>query len=199
MCVSHSISRFEVFRFSTGNRHQRIIAKSVGYGLKTFKTTWRIMNEVKDTKSDWHRVRITRLCFVNKQSVLEIAGQRREAEKEATKAAKVLMTVHDIESKALASFAGDLREMEKVESVRKSNEPQVGKQTTSLDTQARKITVEVPKHPHQAIGGYSIPDIRKLGVQKGGITKKKTSTSKVRCRVESSAEVDCNCSVLESR
>lgn len=154
---------------------------------------------MKDTKSDWHRVRFTRLYLVSKQSVLEIAGQRREAEKEATKAAKVLMTVHDIESKALASFAGDLREMEKMESVRKSNEPQVSQKTTLLETQTRKITVEVPKHPHQSIGGYSIPDIRKLGVQKGGITKKKTSTSKVRYRAEASDDLDCNCSVLESR
>eukprot|EP00210_Caulerpa_lentillifera_P004377 g4175.t1 len=117
----------------------------------------------------------------------KIAGQRREAEKEATKTAKVLMTVHDIESKALASFAADLREIEKSESLMKPAEQQKPQHPLSTDSQTRKIKVEVPKHPHQSIGGYKIPDIRKLGVQKGGITKKRTTPS-TRPRVKVNAK-----------
>ena len=61
---------------------------------------------------------------------------KREAEKEANEKAKVERTMHDIESKAFASYAADLKEQEEKATPAVCS-PQ--KQKTDMNTQIHKV------------------------------------------------------------
>ena len=50
--------------------------------------------------------------------LLDLAAQKRKAEKEANEAARVQRTMHDIESKAFASYAADLEEREELKAAK---------------------------------------------------------------------------------